>query len=71
MPAGTQSGATFRLREQGVQRLNATGRGDLLITVTIAVPKRLSDEQKALLEQFAAASGETQPRTGKKGFFKK
>ncbi len=55
VPAGTQSGATFRLREQGVQRLNATGRGDLLITVTIAVPKRLSDEQKALLRQFEAS----------------
>ena len=71
VPAGTQSGATFRLRDQGVQRLNGTGRGDLLVTVRVDVPKRLTEEQRALLEQFATAMGEDQPRTGKKSFFKR
>ena len=71
VPAGTQSGATFRLREQGVQRLNAQGRGDLLVTVKIDVPKRLNDEQRELLERFAASMGDDQPRAGKKGIFSK
>ena len=72
IPAGTQSGATLRLREQGIQRLNASGKGDMLVTVVIEVPKKLSEEQKNLLEQFAASMGEKQSRPSvKKSFFGK
>lgn len=71
VPAGTQSGATFRLREQGVPKLHNQGRGDLLVTVYIDVPKRLSEEQKNLLEQFAATQGNTKTKPGKKGIFSK
>ena len=73
VPAGTQNGTTFRLREQGIPRLNAAGSGDLLVTVTIDVPKRLSDEQKELLQRFSETLGSSsaaQPKSGKKGFFK-
>lgn len=70
VPAGTQSGTTFRLREQGVPRLHNQGRGDMLVTVTIDVPKKLTDEQKHLLEQFAAAQG-NRTKAGKKGIFSK
>ena len=59
IPAGTQTGSTYRLREQGIQRLNASGKGDLLVTVNVEVPKHLTDEQKKLLEQFAATLGES------------
>ena len=70
VPAGTQTGSTFRLRDQGIQRLNANGKGDLLVTVNIEVPKRLTDEQKKLLEQYAETLGETaQTRSSKKGAF--
>ncbi|MPM39289.1 Chaperone protein DnaJ [bioreactor metagenome] len=70
IPAGTQTGSTFRLREQGVQRLNANGKGDLLVTVAIEVPKHLSDEQRRILEQFAETLGEAgEGRTGKKSGF--
>lgn len=58
IPAGTQNGTTFRLREQGVQHLNTQGKGDLLITVETDIPKRLTDEQRELLLQFAAVSGD-------------
>ncbi len=71
VPAGTQSGSTFRLREQGIPRLNQQGRGDLLVTVKIDVPKHLNDEQKELLEKFALSLGENQPRAVKKGIFGK
>lgn len=70
VPAGTQSGTTFRLREQGVPRLHNQGRGDMLVTVTIDVPKKLTEEQKHLLEQFATAQG-NRTKTGKKGIFSK
>jgi molecular chaperone DnaJ len=70
VPAGTQTGATFRLREKGIQRLNTSGKGDLLITVKVEVPKHLSDEQKTLLEQYAATLGESgEGRGGRRGVF--
>lgn len=67
IPAGTQTGSTFRLRDQGIQRLNANGRGDLFVTVNIDVPKRLTEEQRSLLEKLAATLGEgAETRGGKK-----
>lgn len=67
IPAGTQTGATYRLRDQGVQRLNANGKGDLIVTVHIEVPKHLTEEQRSLLEKLAATMGEgAEVRNGKK-----
>ena len=72
VPAGTQTGSTFRLRDQGIQRLNSSGKGDLLVTVNIDVPKHLNDEQRALLERFAESSGEgSEGRAVKKNGFNK
>jgi molecular chaperone DnaJ len=69
VPAGTQNGTTFRLKEQGIQRLNSTGKGDLFVTVTVDVPKKLTDEQRELLIKFAQT--ENGGKAEKKGFFKK
>jgi len=70
VPAGTQTGSTFRLHEQGIKRLNANGKGDLFVTVKVDVPKHLTDEQKTLLEQFAATLGESsEGRGGRRGVF--
>jgi molecular chaperone DnaJ len=67
IPAGTQTGSTYRLRDQGIQRLNANGKGDLIVTVNIEVPKHLTDEQRSLLEKLAATMGEgSDVRNGKK-----
>jgi len=70
IPAGTQTGTTLRLREQGVKRLNASGTGDLLVTVNVEVPKHLTDDQRALLERYAESLGEREERPGKKIFGK-
>lgn len=70
VPAGTQTGSTFRLRDQGIQRLNANGKGDLLVTVNIEVPRHMTDEQRGLLEQYAATLGESaDARTTKRSGF--
>lgn len=58
MPAGTQSGALFKLRGKGVPQLNATTRGDLMVRVLVEVPSRLNGEQRRKLEEFAALCGE-------------
>jgi molecular chaperone DnaJ len=54
VPEGTQSGTTFRVRGRGMPDVTGRGRGDLLITVKVVTPKKLSREQKKLLEQLAA-----------------
>ena len=67
IPAGTQTGSTYRLRDQGIQRLNSSGKGDLFVTVNIEVPKHLTEEQRTLLERFSETLGEgAEPRGGKK-----
>jgi len=58
MPEGTQTGTVFRLRGKGIQNLRGSGRGDQYVTVKVVVPTGLSNEQKDLLEKFAAAGGE-------------
>lgn len=60
IPQGTKSGEVFRLRNHGMGRLRGRGRGDLLIYVNVTIPsaKKLNDEQKELLKQYGAASGE-------------
>ncbi len=58
IPAGTQNGTRFRLREKGIQGLNARIRGDLIVQVLVEVPTKLNSEQKDKLEAFAAACGD-------------
>lgn len=55
--SGTQPGARQRVRGRGIQTPKQTG--DLIVTVDVQVPTELNDEQRAALEQFAAASGAT------------
>jgi molecular chaperone DnaJ len=53
VPEGTQSGTVLRLKGQGVPALGGRGRGDLHVLVRVVVPKRLTSEQRRLLEQLA------------------
>jgi molecular chaperone DnaJ len=54
LPESTQSGTTVRLRGRGMPDVSSRGRGDLLITVVLSVPKKITKEQRKLLEQLAA-----------------
>ena len=49
----------FRLRGKGVQFVQGSGRGDHYVQVNVRVPSALNDEQRKLLEQFAATEGES------------
>jgi DnaJ-class molecular chaperone len=51
IPAGSQSGQTFRLGGQGIAKLGG-GRGNLMARIRITVPKSLSPEEKKLLKQL-------------------
>jgi molecular chaperone DnaJ len=50
---GTQSGQAIPLYGQGTAHLNASGRGDLLIHVTVETPTKLEPEQESLLRELA------------------
>ena len=63
IPAGTSNGRTFRVRGKGGARKDGT-RGDQLVTVEVAVPQRLSDEARAALEAYRAATSTDDPRAG-------
>ena len=70
LPAGTQTGTTFRLRGKGIPELRGRGRGDQYVTVRVQVPTSLNGEQKEALRAFAEAMGEDVPEeSGLKGFF--
>lgn len=58
IPAGTQTGKTFRLRERGVPYVNGRGRGDLLVQVRVVTPYQLSKTEEELLRRFAEERGE-------------
>jgi molecular chaperone DnaJ len=51
--SGTQPGETMRLRSRGMPRFRGYGKGDLLVRVNIAVPEKLTQRQKNLLEELA------------------
>ena len=55
VPEGTQTGATFRLRGKGMPDVNGRGRGDLFATVQVQTPKKLSKDQRRVLEDLAKA----------------
>ena len=58
VPAGTQSGEVFRLRNKGMPRLQLRGHGDLYVEVRIVTPENINEEQREALETFAEAGGE-------------
>jgi molecular chaperone DnaJ len=55
VPEGTQTGTTLRLRGKGMPEVNGRGRGDLFATVQGQIPRKLTREQRQLLEQLARA----------------
>ena len=50
---GTQPGEIIRLRGKGMPRFRRYGRGDINVSVEIIVPKKLTPQQRTLLEQLA------------------
>jgi molecular chaperone DnaJ len=58
IPSGTENGQVFRLKGNGIPYLGSYGRGDQLVKINVAVPKKLSQKQRELLKEFARLSGE-------------
>jgi molecular chaperone DnaJ len=63
IPAGTQPGETIVMRGRGLPPLSRGRTGDLRVVVNVAIPRRLSRQQRAMLEDFAATVTEDNLRS--------
>lgn len=69
IPAGTESGEVFKVKGEGLPSLNhPASRGDQYVRIEIDVPKKLSAEEKKLLQELAKLRQE-KVQVKKKGFF--
>jgi molecular chaperone DnaJ len=69
IPAGTQTGQSFRLAGRGMPDIRGGRRGDQYVVVQVVIPKDLNAEQKALLRKVGGLTGK--PEKVSKGFFEK
>ena len=70
VPAGTQPGDVFKLKDRGIVNPNGRSKGSQLVRVEVEVPRKLNDKQKELLRQFdMELNGGKSSFEDKKGFF--
>ena len=68
IPEGTQTGTKFTIKNKGFKSVNGNWRGDFVFTVIVQTPKKLTKEQRELLNELAKTMNE-QPPIKKKGIF--
>ncbi|MEO6214358.1 MAG: molecular chaperone DnaJ [Vicinamibacterales bacterium] len=74
IPGGTQPGARFRVRGKGMPNVNGRGQGDLHVIARAAVPKKLTKEQRRILEEFnktLPSQAEVEQESSERPFFEK
>ncbi|MFO7916796.1 MAG: molecular chaperone DnaJ [Anaerolineae bacterium] len=71
IPAGTQTGAVFRLKGEGVPRLQGTGRGDEIVIVNVEIPEMLDEHQKELFAELGETLGDEITPQEEKSFLKR
>jgi molecular chaperone DnaJ len=57
VPAGSQTGRVFKLKDRGIPRLHGMGRGDQLVVLRVVTPESLSKEQRRLFEELSKSLG--------------
>lgn len=70
--SGTQPGTLLRMKGKGIPVLNSSRKGDQIVRVTVAVPSRLNEEEREMLERLVDSPnvGKTGEKEGK-GFFER
>jgi len=69
IPAGTQSGRVFKLKELGIEKLRSSGLGDQYVKVLVDIPTKLNRKERELYEQLGKEAGIS--GKGKDGLFSK
>lgn len=59
VPAGTQTGKQFRMKEKGIKNVHGYGYGDLFVNIKVVTPDKLTERQREIMKEFAEISGET------------
>ncbi len=62
IPPGTQGGQRFRLRGKGATNMKSHQKGDMIVTIQITVPKKISAKEKKIIEEHPALFGNPQQR---------
>lgn len=57
IPAGTQTGKVFRVRNEGFPNVHGHGKGDMLVSVIVETPTQLTERQRELLQEFGELEG--------------
>jgi curved DNA-binding protein len=70
VPAGTQAGKVFLLKEKGALKVKGSGNGDLRITARIVVPTELNDDERQALEQYAIVRRKSENQINDENRFK-
>ena len=71
IPAGSQHGQRITIPGAGVPHLRGGGRGDLFVELHIIIPKKLSKEQREILEKYAEIAEEEVYKGGGQNFFQR
>ena len=72
IPAGTQSGKVFKLKEYGIPKLKAEGKGDQYVKIIVDIPTKISKKEKELYSSLAKETGViNKEKTEKEGFLSK
>jgi molecular chaperone DnaJ len=71
IPAGTQTGAIFQLKGEGVPRLHGSGRGNEVVIVNVEVPEALDEHQRELFAQLGETLGDEITPQEEKSFLKR
>ncbi len=70
IPAGSAPGKVIRLRGEGIPQLNSSRRGDLYVEIGLSTPKRVSSEERELLEKLASLRGRQLSKRKRRGLFR-
>lgn len=71
IPAGTQPNSIFKLRGTGIFKIGTQQRGNQYVKIVLEIPKKMNDQQRNLLLEYAKISGEDLEKLGDKGIFTK
>jgi molecular chaperone DnaJ len=67
---GTQPGKILRLRGKGIPEVNSYGKGDLLVSINVWIPRNLSKEERKILEKLDESQNfKPDPQSGDRTFF--
>ena len=68
---GTQSSTLLRLNGKGLPDLRGYSRGDLIVNVNVVVPKKITKEEKAIIEKMKDSDSFKVEQNGQANFFQK